>query len=157
MTALSYQDGFDQVTQTLVKCLKDAEAETIFLCERSGSVIAMESEKDMGQADNVAALAAGAFFASREIARMLGEDEFNTISQRGKKVGLFVQAIDGDFLLMVVYGDRTNQGLVKHYTGIAQHKVQDLFNACPDLKNPVRLVSGTAFELNFEADVYKRA
>ncbi len=157
MTTLSYQDGFDQVNQALKKCLNDAEASTILLCERSGSVIAMESDAELDQSDNVAALAAGAFFASREIARMLGEDEFNTVSQRGKKVGLFVQAIDGDFLLMVVYGDKTNQGLVKHYTGIAQNKVQNLFEACPDLKNPVRLVAGTSFELNFEADVYKRA
>ena len=102
-----------RVEDTLSDLLVRAEAEAVFLCNKGGYILAQTAVEDYRQSDNIAALSAGSFFATREIARMIGEPEFRSVFHQGAKKSLFMQNTPMDLLLVVVFGEQSNPGLVK--------------------------------------------
>jgi len=59
------------------------------------------------------ALVAGAFASTREIARMLGEQEFKTMFQQGAKLNLFILQLETHDFLTVVFDENSTLGIVK--------------------------------------------
>ena len=67
----------------------------------------------------VAALAAGSFAATKELARRIGEQEFSALYNQGVKRHLFIQSVDDDTILVTVFGSQTTIGLVRFYSNRA--------------------------------------
>jgi len=101
------------IEDVLLDFLVKAEAEATVLCDKGGNIIAEYAVADLGCTPNMAALSAGSFFATREIATMIGEPEFRQVFHEGGRKGLYMQLTGTDHLLVVVFGERTNPGLVK--------------------------------------------
>ena len=101
------------VDELLVELLVRSESEGVFLCNRGGYILAESLIEDYKQNDNIAALSAGSFFATREIARMVGEPEFCSVLHQGKTKGIYMQSSTTDLLVVIVFGRETNPGLVK--------------------------------------------
>lgn len=99
------------VTDLLVQ----AEASVVLLTDIGGNVLAQEPQRTDPQLQTMAALAAGAFSATRELARLTGETAFRSVSHEGEKTSLFVQSLTDDFLLVIVFQRTTTLGLVKLY------------------------------------------
>jgi len=93
-----------------------AEAKSVFMSDRGGNIIAQTSQDQDGTIDNVAALAAGSFCATRELARMIGEPEFHSIFHQGERANIYIQSTVFDILILVLFGKETTPGLVKLYT-----------------------------------------
>src|SRR5437870_5625338 len=69
----------------------------------------------------IAALAAGSFAATRELARRIGEVEFNALYHQGNGSHIFMNSVDDETIMITVFGPRTTVGLVRFYsTGTAQ-------------------------------------
>jgi predicted regulator of Ras-like GTPase activity (Roadblock/LC7/MglB family) len=69
----------------------------------------------------IAALAAGSFAATRELARRIGEVEFNALYHQGNGSHIFMNSVDEETIMITVFGPRTTVGLVRFYsTGTAQ-------------------------------------
>ena len=64
----------------------------------------------------VAALAAGSFAATKELATRVGEAEFSALYQQGSHSHLLMNAVDDDFVLVTVFGPKTTVGLVRFYS-----------------------------------------
>ena len=92
-----------------------AEVEAVFLCDRAGNILSKHCDASYKDEDNIAALAAGSFFATRMLAGMLGESEFKYVIHQGAKTGIYMQQINDEMLLLVVFGVASNAGLVKLY------------------------------------------
>ena len=107
------EDMSRRIENGLADLLVKAEAEAVFLCNKGGYILAQTSVEEYGHSDNIAALAAGSFFATREIARLVGEPEFRCVFHQGAKKSLFMQNTPMDLLLVVVFGEQSNPGLVK--------------------------------------------
>ncbi len=101
------------VDQLLLDLLVRSESEGVFLCNRGGYILAESLLEDYEQNDNIAALSAGSFFATREIARMVGEPEFRSVLHQGESKGIYMQSSLSDMLIVIVFGLETNPGLVK--------------------------------------------
>ena len=77
--------------------------------------------KDVGLACPVPRLAAGSFAATRELARRIGEIEFNALYHQGNGSHIFMNSVDEETIMITVFGPRTTVGLVRFYsTGTAQ-------------------------------------
>lgn len=93
-----------------------AEARSVFMSDRGGNIIAQTSQTNDSTIDTIAALAAGSFCATRELARMIGEPEFHSIFHQGERASIYIQSTVHDILVLVIFGKETTPGLVKLYT-----------------------------------------
>jgi predicted regulator of Ras-like GTPase activity (Roadblock/LC7/MglB family) len=92
------------------------EARAVFLTDYSGNIIAYMSQSDDSVLQNIAALSAGSFCATRQLAELIGEPTFHSILHKGDKASIFIQSVTSDFLLLLVFGEGTTAGLVKLHT-----------------------------------------
>ena len=101
--------------------LKKAEAELTVVIDRGGNVISQFGDMTVMDVTIIAALAAGSFAATRELARRIGEVEFNALYHQGNGSHIFMNSVDEETIMITVFGPRTTVGLVRFYaTGTAQ-------------------------------------
>jgi len=105
----------------LADFLKKAEAELTVVIDRGGNVISQYGDMTVMDVTIIAALAAGSFAATRELARRIGEIEFNALYHQGNGSHMFMNSVDEDTIMITVFGKGTTVGLVRFYsTGAAQ-------------------------------------
>ena len=102
-------------TQILQMLLTECEAVALAICDTGGTVLARASAQPDLPIENAAALAAGSFAATRELAGLIGEASFSSIFHRGKNSGILITSLGGEFILLVVFGRNTTEGLVRLY------------------------------------------
>ena len=112
------ETNLHRVQRILQDFLVMSESQACLVCDSGGHALV---EHGMTENDPflIAALGAGGFAASRELARLLGEDEFSAVFHQGDKKSIFIRAIDGDALLVVIFSNRASLGLVKLYSAPA--------------------------------------
>ncbi len=105
--------------------LKKAEADLTVVIDRGGNVISQFGDMTVMDVTIIAALAAGSFAATRELARRIGEVEFNALYHQGNGHHIFMNSVDDETIMITVFGPRTTVGLVRFYsTGTAQRIAQ---------------------------------
>ncbi|MCE9614394.1 MAG: roadblock/LC7 domain-containing protein [Lentisphaerae bacterium] len=103
------------LNRVVTDLLVQAEASVVLLTDIGGNVLAQAPQRNDPHLQTMAALAAGAFSATRELARLTGETAFRSVSHEGEQTSLFVQSLNEDFLLVIVFQRTTTLGLVKLY------------------------------------------
>jgi predicted regulator of Ras-like GTPase activity (Roadblock/LC7/MglB family) len=103
--------------------LKKAEAELTVVIDRGGNVISQTGDMSVMDVTIIAALAAGSFAATRELARRIGELEFNALYHQGNGSHMFMNSVDDDTIMITVFGKRTTVGLVRFYSAAAAQRV----------------------------------
>jgi predicted regulator of Ras-like GTPase activity (Roadblock/LC7/MglB family) len=103
--------------------LKKAEAELTVVIDRGGNVISQFGDRNVTDVTIIAALAAGSFAATRELARRIGEIEFNALFHQGNGSHMFMNSVDDDTIMITVFGPRTTVGLVRFYSAAAAQNV----------------------------------
>jgi predicted regulator of Ras-like GTPase activity (Roadblock/LC7/MglB family) len=120
--------------------LKKAEAELTVVIDRGGNVISQFGDRNFTDITIIAALAAGSFAATRELAHRIGEVEFNALYHQGNGSHMFMNSVDDDTIMITVFGRRTTVGLVRFYSTAAANDVANL------LKNLQRGGHGLKFD-----------
>ena len=101
----------------LADFLDKTQATFSLVIDRGGSILCQQGNlPESTDATILAALAAGSFAATKELAARLGETEFNTLHHQGKNANILVSTVDDDAVLMTVFGPETTVGLVKFYS-----------------------------------------
>jgi predicted regulator of Ras-like GTPase activity (Roadblock/LC7/MglB family) len=108
--------------------LKKAEAELTVVIDRGGNVISQFGDVNATDVTIISALAAGSFAATRELARRIGEVEFNALYHQGKGSHLFMNSVDDDTIMITVFGTRTTVGLVRYYSSQAAQSVAEILS-----------------------------
>jgi predicted regulator of Ras-like GTPase activity (Roadblock/LC7/MglB family) len=65
--------------------------------------------------DTISALAAGSFAATREMAKLLGEEEFSVLFHQGRRDSIQLALVGERMLLAIVFDDHTTIGMVRLY------------------------------------------
>ncbi len=107
----------------LADFLKKAEAELTVVIDRGGNVISQYGDIEVMDVTIIAALAAGSFAATKELARRIGEVEFNALYHQGNGNHIFMNSVDDDTIMITVFGRRTTVGLVRFYSAQAAANV----------------------------------
>ena len=118
------EDVSQKIDQVLRELLEQVEAEAVFFCDRGGNIIASQSVNPQGNEENVAALAAGSFFATLTMAKLVGESEFQNMLHQGEKTSIYMEGLKGDMILVVIFSKDSNPGLVKLYAKTACQQLE---------------------------------
>ncbi len=118
----------EKIQKDLGDFLDLSEAEATLLCDRGGSILFSEGEFKEEAIDLICALVAGSFAATKELALALGEEEFSAIFHQGNSNSIFISAVGEEVLLLSIFSENTNAGLVKMYAKTACRKMQGIFN-----------------------------
>jgi predicted regulator of Ras-like GTPase activity (Roadblock/LC7/MglB family) len=113
----------------LADFLKKAEAELTVVIDRGGNVISQYGDLTAMDVTIIAALAAGSFAATCELARRIGEVEFNALYHQGNGNHMFMNSVDEDTIMITVFGSRTTVGLVRFYSTAAAQSVSHLLKS----------------------------
>jgi len=109
--------------------LQKAEAELTVVIDRGGNVISQYGDMSVMDVTIIAALAAGSFAATKELAKRIGEIEFNALYHQGNGNHIFMNSVDDDTIMITVFGKRTTVGLVRFYSGSTAQAVSQLLTS----------------------------
>ena len=76
---------------------------------------------------SVAALVAGSYAATREMARLLGEEEFSVLFHQGRKDSIQLTLVGDRTILATVFDERTTIGMVRLYAKEASERLATIF------------------------------
>jgi predicted regulator of Ras-like GTPase activity (Roadblock/LC7/MglB family) len=102
------------IDAALDEMLTGAKASSVLLINSDdGSLITARGVSEELDTTSLAALAAGAFASTREIARLIGEPEFTVLFHQGRRAHVHVNLAGDRGLLMTLFADDTTVGLVR--------------------------------------------
>ncbi len=138
----------EQLIQALEDYLDKSEAQLALVVDRGGIVLSQAGTLDtVDDVSIVAALAAGSFAATRELAVRIGESDCTALFQQGTKSHVLVSSIDDDALLVTVFDSKTTVGLVKFYSGQAIKGIQVVLDGIRATPSPAAAIF-TAADVN---------
>src|SRR5205814_8556698 len=116
-------DDVPTLDGVLADFLEKAEAELTVVIDRGGNVISQYGDMTVMDVTIIAALAAGSFAATRELARRIWEVEFNALYHQGNGSHMFMNSVDDETIMITVFGARTTVGLVRFYSATTAQNV----------------------------------
>ena len=107
------EDDFGQITQSLQRFLYDANARCALLVDRTGQLVATVGEQPNFDPMAFATLTAADFSANDQLARLIGESDFNSLFHQGEKESMYLADVARRVILVVLFDNRTTLGLVR--------------------------------------------
>ena len=107
------EDDFAAITQSLQRFLSDSNARCALLVARTGQLVATVGEKPKFDPTTFATLTAADFSANDQLAKLIGENDFNSLFHQGEKESIYVADIARRLLLVIIFDSRTTVGLVR--------------------------------------------
>ncbi len=124
-----YEDDMRAIEAELARFLEQAEATCALLVHRSGQLVAQRGFTRRVDTTSLAALAAGAFASTMEVARLLGEAEFSAMFQEGEQAHIHLSTVGDHAILVAVFDQRTTIGMVRLCAADAGARLDRVFTA----------------------------
>ena len=107
----------DVQIEELEKLLSDFYSQTnviwSILVTSSGHLLVQRGFTRAFDVFSIAALTCNIFNSTMELAHIIGEKNFSEFLQEGDRVSLYYAALDGNYLLVSLFDDRTIPGVVR--------------------------------------------
>ena len=143
-----YTQDVERLDGELDAFLELSNAKCALLVDKEGHLVTRRGEPiTSGSVDAITALIAGSFAATREMARLLGEQEFTVLFHQGQRDSIQLQLIGNRTLLAVLFDERTNLGLVRFY---GQETARNLEQILVEIAE--RPSAGACLSQQFQAD-----
>ena len=107
------EDDFAAITHSLQRFLQESDARCALLVDRSGQLVATVGEQPKFDATAFATLTAADFSANDQLARLIGETDFNSLFHQGEKESMYLADVARRVILVVLFDNRTTLGLVR--------------------------------------------
>jgi predicted regulator of Ras-like GTPase activity (Roadblock/LC7/MglB family) len=121
------EDDFGAITQSLQRFLYDSNARCALLVDRTGQLVATVGEQPNFDATAFATLTAADFSANDQLARLIGEQDFNSLFHQGEKESMYLADIARRLILVVLFDNRTTLGLVRLKMKLVVEELTRLF------------------------------
>ncbi|MEM7235489.1 MAG: roadblock/LC7 domain-containing protein [Planctomycetota bacterium] len=122
-----YKDDIDRINEVLKEFLQLSDSKCNMLIDKEGHRVTKAGSTDDFDMQAVAALVAGSYAATREMARLLGEDEFSVLFHQGKRDNIQLTLVGNRTILATVFDERTTIGMVRLYAKEASEKLKKVF------------------------------
>ena len=122
-----YKEDIQAIDSTLRDFLARAKAKAALLVDKDGHLVTQEGDTNGADVETISALVAGCFAATREMARILGEEEFSALFHQGRKDNLQLSLVGRRTILAVLFDDTTTIGMVRLYSAETGRKLTSLF------------------------------
>ncbi len=133
---LNETDQKRQPKEVLSDLVVSCGAMTALLITRDGHLMSEGGETGYLDTTAMAALVAGMFSATREVARIVGEQQFSILLQQGEKRHIHISLVLGSAMLIVVFEDYQRIGLVRHQARKAGLTLAELLRKETEMTKP---------------------
>ncbi|MFZ5516313.1 MAG: roadblock/LC7 domain-containing protein [Candidatus Zhuqueibacterota bacterium] len=108
---------YKSISEILSELATKTRARTIIFADMNGHPITQRGNAADLNISNMAALAAGDFSATSEIAKIIGEkQQFKFIYHEGEKYNVYLSNVGDNFLLILIFDSQTALGMIRIYT-----------------------------------------
>jgi len=124
-----YEEEFTKINTVCDRLTKDANARVVFLVDKNGQLISAAGQTNNIDTTSLASLTAGNVAAMGGLAKLIGENEFPMQYHQGTTVSLLSALIGSRVVLVVIFDNRTSQGLVQLRVKKASAELQAIFDS----------------------------
>lgn len=122
-----YKDDVDSINAILDAFLKQSAAKCALLVDKDGHMVTYRGATKRIDLDTISALVAGSFAATREMAKILGEEEFSALYHQGKSDNIQLSLVGDRALLTSIFDENTTVGMVRLYAAEAAKRLAAIF------------------------------
>jgi predicted regulator of Ras-like GTPase activity (Roadblock/LC7/MglB family) len=122
-----YKEDIERIDKVLAEFLRLSGAKCALLIDKDGHLVTKRGEVRTIDMDTISALVAGSFAATKEMARLLGEEEFTALFHQGARDNIQLSLVGDRTLLTILFDDRTTVGMVRLYANEAAKKLSDIY------------------------------
>lgn len=108
-----YEEDVDEINRVLDKFIETAQPRCVLMIDKEGHMITKKGFTQTLNTDSLAALVAGSFAATAQVAKLLGESEFSELVHQGTNENILVSLIGQRALAVILFDNRTTLGMVK--------------------------------------------
>ena len=123
-----YRNDLGKIDRVLQEFVRLSGSSSVLLVDKEGHMITRAGKMPSFDQDTISALVAGSFSATREMAHLLGEQEFSALYHQGERDNIQLSLIGDRTILTVIFDDSTTLGMVRLYVTETVRKLEDLFN-----------------------------
>ena len=108
-----YAADVDRINQALLAFVKKAGAQSVMLIDQEGHLVSRQgfrSNDNDGQA--LAALVAGSFMSTRQVAKLLGENDFRVMAHSGPNTSIHLTLLGERTLQVAVFPSAVKSGMI---------------------------------------------
>jgi len=116
----------DEAKTVLDKLRSTSFAKAVLLLEKDGGISMAVGEASDLDLTPFSVLSAACVSAGQELANLVGEEEFQAMVHQGKGMSVYLETVDSESLLGVVFDRKTTLGLVKLRVGKAKTKLTQI-------------------------------
>jgi predicted regulator of Ras-like GTPase activity (Roadblock/LC7/MglB family) len=107
------EDDFVSITGSLERLLAGCDARCALIVDRAGQLVATVGPKPDFDPTAFATLTAADFSANDQLARLIGETDFNSLFHQGEKESMYLADVARRVILVVLFDTRTTVGMVR--------------------------------------------
>lgn len=147
-----YKDDIERINQILLEFLKLSEAKCAVLIDKDGHQVTRVGDVGSYDMDTISALGAGSFAATKEMARLLGEEEFSVLFHQGKRDNIQLSIVGDRALMAVIFDEQTTIGMVRLYANESSARLNKVFGeiAKRRAEHPEEEEQGAGFDGTFD-------
>ena len=125
-----YEADMQAIESILEAFLKKSAAKCSLLVDQDGHMITARGMTQNVDLDTISALVAGSFAATKEMAKLLGEEHFACLFHQGERDNIQLSLVGDRTLLTILFDDRTTVGMVRLYAGETAKKLAEVYQEC---------------------------
>lgn len=122
-----YQKDVEQIDKVMEEFLKLSQAKCALLVDKDGHMITRVGGNVEFDQDTISALVAGSFAATKEMAKLLGEDEFSALYHQGERDNIQLSLVGDRTILTVIFDESTTLGMIRLYVSETVNKLNEVF------------------------------
>ncbi len=124
-----YEDDIERINRALENYQNLSKSRCNMLIDVEGHCVTQVGSTEGINLETIAALVAASFAATKEVAKILGETEFNSLTHEGKHGSIQLSTIGERTILATIFeSEETTVGMVRFYTKELVEKLNAIFN-----------------------------
>ena len=129
---IAMKESTSSLEEALRGTVEASGALTALLVTRQGTVAAEVGDISYMNTTALAALIAGMFTATREVARMVGENQFSILLQQGQQRHIHISLVCDDLMMVMVFEGIHKSGTIRHEARKVSSTIVELIRSADD-------------------------
>ncbi len=121
-----YENDIREINSILTNFLEASRSSAALLIDVDGHLVTKKGETKNIDITSVAALVAGSFASTKQVASLLGEPEFSVLFHQGKQESIHISLIAERTMLVILFNDNTTIGMVRLYANEVSRKIEEV-------------------------------
>lgn len=134
-----YEDDVERINKALENYQNLSKSRCNMLIDVEGHPVTQVGSTEGINLETIAALVAASFAATKEVAKILGESEFSSLTHQGKHESIQLSIVGDRTILATIFdSEETTIGMVMFYTKELVEKLNGIFNEIKNRKDQAK-------------------